>query len=89
MNDQDSVARGETARIIGNAIRDIDRWADGEGGHVLQSTRDHLAALHRALAVPEGAVQQHKHTDECLTYAAETGFAHCIAACRDSRAERL
>jgi len=27
----------------------------------------------------------HKHTYECLLYAANTGMAHCIAECRDSR----
>jgi len=27
---------------------------------------------------------KHKHTDECLTYAASTGKTHCIIGCRDS-----
>ena len=30
----------------------------------------------------------HRHTDECLNYAATTGRTHCIAECRDSFAER-
>lgn len=28
---------------------------------------------------------EHKHTDECLNYAADTGKAFCIASCKDSR----
>ena len=31
---------------------------------------------------------KHRHTDECLTYAASTSKAHCIAECRDSFARR-
>jgi len=27
---------------------------------------------------------EHKHTDECLEYAAKTGKAFCIAECKDS-----
>lgn len=30
-------------------------------------------------------MNEHKHTDECLNYAANTGNAFCIASCRDSR----
>ena len=30
-------------------------------------------------------LQHHKHTDECLRYAAETGRPFCIAPCADSR----
>jgi len=30
-------------------------------------------------------MNEHKHTDECLNYAAKTGRAWCIASCRDSR----
>lgn len=28
---------------------------------------------------------KHRHTNECLLYASQTGFAHCITECRDSR----
>ena len=30
-------------------------------------------------------VAEHKHTNECLQYAALTGKAYCIAECRDKR----
>ena len=29
-------------------------------------------------------MSKHKHTDECLAYAAKTGKAYCIASCADS-----
>ena len=40
------------------------------------------SSMHR-IAQMVGEV--HKHTDECLAYAAKTGKAFCIAPCRDSR----
>jgi len=33
----------------------------------------------------EAKLVRHRHTDECLSCAAENGHAHCIAECRDSR----
>jgi len=67
--------------------------ADGKYGELFQGIRrvvDRvLAPIMAEKAVLRDAMDKHKHTDECLQYAATTGYAHCIAKCFDSHQAAL
>jgi len=41
------------------------------------------------IAQLEACLKLHKHTDECLAYAAKTGKAFCIVECRDARRKAI
>jgi hypothetical protein len=61
----------------GDVVRFMDRMPKAEA---LRQAR--IVLVRRMI---NQAQQAHKHTDECLAYAASTGKAFCISECRDGQ----
>lgn len=61
------------------------------GSQIVFANQKRAAAEARATAAEErvatleAAMTYHKHTDDCLAYAASTGKSYCIAPCMDAR----
>lgn len=64
----------------GISLQDIERWKD-----LVAKVRAQYERAERL----EKALRVHKHTDECLRYAAEHKMLYCIAHCANSRREAL